>query len=98
MANGSDVNRMAERLASTTYDSYQAVVDHAVELQEQNVRFAQSLVECWIRELRRQSERNWEMAQELVDRAEEQSDAFQGFVEESIDAYVKNFPYTPFSY
>jgi hypothetical protein len=98
MANGSDVNRMAERLASTTYGSYRAVVDHAVELQEQNVLFAQSLVEGWIRGLRRQSERNWEMAQELVDRAEEQSDAFQGFVEESIDVYLKSFPYTPFSY
>ena len=98
MANGSDVNRMAERLASTTYDSYRAVLDHAVELQERNVRFTQNLVEGWIRELRRQSERNWEMTQELVDRAEEQSNAFRGFVEKSVDAYVKNFPYMPFSY
>ncbi len=98
MANGSDVNRMAERLASTTYGSYRAAVDHAVALQEQNVLFAQSLVEGWIRGLRRQSERNWEIAEELVGRAEEQSDAFRNFVEESVDAYLKNFPYTPFSY
>jgi hypothetical protein len=87
---------MAERLVGATCDSYRAVVDQAVGLQERNVRFAQSLVEIWIQELRQQSERSWEMTQELVERAEEQSSAFREFVEESANAYV-GFLYTPFS-
>lgn len=68
--------------------SYQAVVDGAVELQERNVRVTQSQVEGYIRWLRRQSDRNWEMAEELAGRAEEQSDAFRTLVGQSVDAYV----------
>ena len=96
MANRGNVDRIAERLAKATCDSYQAGLDQAVELQERNVRFAQSLVEGWIQELRQQSERGWEMTHEFVKRAEEQSDAFREFVEESVNAYV-GFLYAPFS-
>jgi hypothetical protein len=38
-------NKAAERLAETTRDSFGTVVDHAVGLQERNVRFAQGLVD-----------------------------------------------------
>jgi hypothetical protein len=34
------VSRAAEKLAEAKQDSYQTVVDHAVGLQERNVRFA----------------------------------------------------------
>ena len=90
-------NRAAEQLAKTTGDSYKTVVDHAVALQERNVRFAQGLVDDSIKELRSQAESNRAMTQELVDRAEGQRDAFQTLLEESVDAYV-DLLYTPFAY
>ncbi len=40
MVNTEKANKAIERLAETTRDSYQTVLDHAVGLQERNVRFA----------------------------------------------------------
>ncbi len=97
VANIDKANEAAERLAETTRDSFGAVLDHAVGLQERNVRFAQGLVDDSIRELRSQVESNQAMTQELVDRAESQRDAFQTLLEESVDAYM-DLAYVPFSY
>jgi hypothetical protein len=90
-------NKAAERLAETTRDSFGTVLDHAVALQERNVRFAQGLVDSSIKELRTQAESNRELTQELVDRAEGQREAFRTLFEESVDAYM-DLAYTPFSY
>ncbi len=97
MANMDKANKAAERLAETTRDSFGTVLDHAVGLQERNVRFAQGLVDGTINELRQQAESNRAMTQELVERAEWQRDAFQTLVEESVDAYM-DLAYAPFSY
>ena len=97
MANMDKANKAAERLAETTRDSFGTVLDHAVGLQERNVRFAQGLVDSSIKELRYQAESNQAMTQELVERAERQRDAFQTLFEESVDAYM-NLAYAPFSY
>ena len=97
MANMDKANKAAERLAETTRDSFGTVVDHAVSLQERNVRFAQGLVDGTIKELRQQAESNRAMTQELVERAERQRDAFQTLLEESVDAYM-DLAYAPFSY
>ncbi len=97
MANRDKANKAAERLAETTRDSFGTVVDHAVGLQERNVRFAQGVVEDSIRELRQQAESNRALTQELVDRAERQRDALQTLVEESVDAYM-DLAYAPLSY
>ena len=97
MANMDKANKAAERLAETTRDSFGTVLDHAVGLQERNVRFAQGLVDDSIKELRSQAESNRAMTQELVDRAERQRDAFQTLLEESVDAYM-DLAYVPFSY
>lgn len=96
MTNRDEASEAVQRLVRTTQGSYWAVAAPAVELQERNVLFAQGLVEGYIRGLRQQSERNWEMVQGLVARAEEQSDALQTLVEESIGAYT-DFLYAPFS-
>jgi hypothetical protein len=72
-------------------------VDHAVGLQERNVRFAQGLVEDSIRELRQQAESNRALTQELVDGAERQRDALQTLFEESVDAYM-DLAYAPLYY
>jgi len=97
MANMDKANKAAERLAGTTRDSFQTVLDHTVGLQERNVRFAQDLVDSSIKELRYQAESNRAMTQELVERAEKQRDAFQTLVEESVDAYM-DLAYAPYSY
>ena len=97
MANMDKANKAAERLAETTRDSFGTVVDHAVGLQERNVRFAQGLVDGTIKELRQQAESNRAIVGELVERAERQRDAFQTLVEESVDAYM-DLAYAPFSY
>jgi hypothetical protein len=97
VANIDKANKAAERLAETTRDSFGTVLDHAVALQERNVRFAQGLVDSSIKELRTQAESNRGLTQELVDRAEGQRDAFRTLVEESLDAYM-DLAYAPFSY
>ncbi|HEV2093588.1 MAG TPA: hypothetical protein VGR18_10530 [Rubrobacter sp.] len=90
-------NEAAEKLAETTRDSYQTVVDHAVGLQERNVRFAQRVVDDSIKELRHQAESNRAMTQELVERVEKQRDAYQAFLGQSLDAYM-DLAYAPLSY
>ena len=97
VANMDKANKAAERLAETTRDSFGTVVDHAVGLQERNVRFAQGLVDGTIEELRQQAESNRAIVGELVERAERQRDAFQTLVEESVDAYM-DLAYAPFAY
>lgn len=97
MANMDKANKAAERLAETTRDSFGVILDHAVGLQERNVRFAQGLVDDSIKELRSQVESNRAMTQELVDRAEKQRGAVRTLVEESADAYV-DLLYTPLAY
>ena len=97
MANMDKANKAAERLAETTRDSFGTVLDHAVGLQERNVRFAQGLVDDSIKELRQQAESNRAVVGELVERTERQRDAFQTLVEESVDAYM-DLAYAPFSY
>jgi methyl-accepting chemotaxis protein len=97
VANMDRANKAAERLAETTRDSFGTVLDHAVGLQERNVRFTQGLVDGSIKELRYQAESNRAMAQELLERAERQREAFQRLLEESVEAYME-LAYAPFSY
>lgn len=90
-------NKAAEELVEITRDSYQTVVNHAVGLQERNVRFAQGVVDGSIKELRYQVESNRAMTQELVERVEKQRDAYQTLVGQSLDAYM-DLAYAPLSY
>ncbi len=97
MATMEKANKAAERLAETTRDSFGTLLDHAVGLQERNVRFAQGIVDGSIKELRHQAESNRAMTHELIERAENQREAFQSLLEESVDAYV-DLAYAPFAY
>ena len=97
MAATEKTNRVLERLAETTRDSYQTVVDHAGGLQERNVRFAQGMVDGAIKELHHQAESNRSVAGELFERAEDQRDAYRTLVEQSLDAYM-DLAYAPFTY
>jgi len=97
MVDTEKANRAVERLAETTRDSYQTMMDHAVGLQERNVRFAQGLVDSSIRELRHQAESNRSVLGELFERAEQQRDAYQALVEQSLEGYM-SLAYAPYSY
>ncbi len=90
-------NEAAEKLAEATRDSYRTVVDHAVGLQERNVRFAQGVVDGSIEELRNQAESNRAMTREIMERFEKQRDAYQTLVEQSLGAYM-DLAYAPLSY
>jgi hypothetical protein len=90
-------NRAVERLAENTRDSYQTVVDHAVGLQERNVRFAQGVVDGTIKELRHQAESNRSVVGELFERADDQRDAYRTLVEQSLDAYM-DLAYAPLAF
>lgn len=97
MAQVEKINETVERMAQTTKDSYETVIDHTVGLQERNVRFVQGVVDGSINEVRQQAESNRALTQELVERAEKQRGAFQNLLEESVDAYL-DLAYAPFSY
>ena len=66
-----------ENFARTSRDSYERVLDHAVAMQERNVRFAQEMVEGSITELRGQAESSRPMALELAEGADKQRHALQ---------------------
>jgi hypothetical protein len=97
MATIEKTNRAVERLAENTRDSYQTVVEHAVGLQERNVRFAQGVVDGTITELRHQAESNRSVVGELFERADEQRDAYRALVEQSVDAYM-DLAYAPLAF
>ena len=96
MTNRGTANEAAERLVQVTQDSYRQVVDQAVGMHEHNVLLAERVIRGSIQHLRQQSERNWDVTQELFEHAEEQSEVFRQLVEESVDAYI-DFLYLPFS-
>jgi hypothetical protein len=81
----------------STRDFYQTVLDHVVDLQERNARFAQGLVDTSIRELHYQAESNRSVLGELFERAEQQRVTYQALVEQSFDGYM-NHAYAPYSY
>jgi hypothetical protein len=97
MGDGEKVTGAFEGFVRTTRDSYEKVLDHAAAMQERNVRFAQEVVEGSINELREQAESNRARALELAEIADKQRDAFQKFVEESLDAYL-DLAFAPLSY
>ena len=89
--------KTAEQLARATGDSYKTILDHTIGLGERNVRFAQSVTDNYIKELRRQGEANRAMTRDLAERAEGQRDAFQAVAEQALDTYM-DFLYAPLSY
>lgn len=87
-------NKAAKEFAERSAESYKAVLDHVVGLQERNLRYVRGVTEGFVGEVRRQAEANRAMTREF---AEKQGDAFRTVVEESLDAYW-DFAFAPFSY
>jgi hypothetical protein len=76
MASRERAGMAAERFAKNTQDSYQRVLDHIMASQERNTRFAQDMLDAFYREYLQQTEANRAVTQELLERAEEQYDAY----------------------
>ena len=97
MTNVEKMNKAAENLAKANQDAAQTMINHTIGLGERNVRFAQSVADGSVKEIRQQAEANRALTQEFVERAENQREAFQTVVEESVDAYM-DFVFAPLSY
>lgn len=97
MTNVEKMNKAAEKLAQANQDAAQTMMDHTIGLGERNVRFAQGVVDNSVKEIRQQAESNRALTQEFVERAENQREAFQTVVEESVDAYM-DLVFAPMSY
>jgi hypothetical protein len=84
-------------MAKTIQESYEAVADAAVEIQERNIQFSQSFVGTWNETLRRQAETTRAMTQVLVEQTQRQQEAFRTLTEESVSTYIdllySMFPY-----
>lgn len=77
------------------------VSDYVAKSQELNTRFAQRVVENWTDAMRRQTELTQDMAQELYERVEDRTDAFQRLYGQWASTFM-SFPpagmtYDPFS-
>jgi hydroxypyruvate isomerase len=97
VASKDKVYEAVEKLAQTSRDSYETVIDHAVALGERNVKFVRGVFDTTISEYRQQGEANMAVTQELVERAEKQGDAFRTVVEEWFDTYRDVF-YAPLNH
>ena len=68
-----------QTVVRTSRESARIFTDYTVKAQELNTQFARRAVETWIDGMRKQTELSQEMAQELLERAEEQSEAYRRF-------------------
>jgi hypothetical protein len=84
-------------MAKAIQESYEAVADAAVEIQERNIQFSQTFVDTWNETLRKQAETTRAMTQVLVEQTQRQQEAFRTLTEESVSTYIdllySMFPY-----
>jgi hypothetical protein len=86
------VNGAAEQLTRATVDSYKALADRAIALQEQNVQFASGMMlDGPIEALHRQAESNRVMAQALAEQSRRQMEASRELLLGAVDAYMELF-------
>jgi hypothetical protein len=84
-------------MAKAIQESYEAVADAAVEIQERNIQFSQSFVDTWNETLRRQAETTRAMTQVLGEQIQRQQEAFRTLTEESVSTYI-DLLYSVFPY
>ncbi|CAN5793103.1 hypothetical protein BH23ACT11_BH23ACT11_27400 [soil metagenome] len=97
MATIEKANEVTEQVMATAKDSYKTVVDHSVALQERTAKFWQGAFEDGAREIREQADSNRAVTQELVERTENQRDALQALVLDSLNSYM-DLAYAPLAY
>jgi hypothetical protein len=90
-----NIGKTVETMTRTTQESARIMTDYVVQAQELNTRFAQRAFETWIDASRRQTKLSQTMVQRLYGKAEDQSDAFQGLLNDWANAYA-GFFFAPF--
>lgn len=76
-------------------ESYREVIDRTVTLQERNVETVRDFFGGAMGEMKKQTDDNLRMAEELVEGSEKQMDAFQQMFQGAVDSYTElmNAPY-----
>ena len=98
MKDTNKVHGAVEQLTQVTVDSYKALADRAVALQEQNVQLASDMMfDGPIESLHRQAESNRVMVQAVAEQSRRQTEAFQELLLGEVDAYMDLF-FTPLSH
>jgi len=82
------MGRTAEMMARTTQDSAHAVMDYALRAQRINTELVQQMTEIWLDGLHRQSELSQKMTQALIEKAQNQANAFQRSFGQRGNAFV----------
>ena len=86
------VNGVVEQLTQAIADSYKALADCAVALQDQNVQLAlDMMINLPIKALHRQAESNRLMVQTLAEHFRKQTETSQDLLLGEIDAYMDLF-------
>ena len=83
-----NMGKTVETMTRTTQESTRIMTDYVVRAQELNTRFARRAFEVWIDASRRQTELSQTMVQRLSGNAENQTDAFQGLLNDWANAYA----------
>ena len=95
MADISNVDGAVEQLTQATVDSYKAMADYAVAIQEQNVQLVSDMMlDGPIEALHQQAESNRVMVQTLAEQSRRQMEASQNLLLGAVDAYMDLF-FTP---
>ncbi len=97
MVSTDKIDGAVEQLTQATVDSYKALADRALALQDQNVQLASDMmINVPIEALHRQAESNRVMVQTLAEQARRQTEASQNLLLGEIEAYIDLF-FTPLS-
>ena len=91
------MSEASERMAEAARDSFRAVADGAVAVQERNAKFAQKVFESSIETLRGQAETNRAVMENFAEGTGRQQDALRTMVQELVGAYM-NFLNSVFFY
>src|SRR5918998_85360 len=91
------VNEAAEKFAEAIKESYQAIADRSVSVQELNAQLTHEFFNGVINNLRTQAENNRALADDLIEQQRKQQEASQALTQESVNAYM-DFLNSMFSY
>jgi dsDNA-specific endonuclease/ATPase MutS2 len=87
----------ARNLAEAVRETYQALLDTALESQQRNVRMAQSVVQSALEEFKGQADSTRSVVELLTQQTQKQQDTFRSLAQASMEAYLDLIS-TPFSY
>jgi uncharacterized protein YoxC len=91
------IDEAAEKFAEAIRESFQAVAERSISVQQLNAELTQSFFNGVIENLRSQMEGNRAMTEELIGQQERQRDATQMMAQESVGIYM-DFINSMFSY